>query len=349
MNHIIDMRSDTTTQPTPSMWEAMSHAKVGDDVYGDDPTVNALEKKAAEMLGKEAALFVPSGTMGNLIAIMSHCARSEEAIIGSNCHIFWDEQGGISALAGVSPHTIPNQKDGTLRLEDIREAYHEEDIHFTVTRMVALENTMLEMGAVPLSVEYTASVGALAQELGLRLHIDGARLFNAAVAQGVPARELVAPADSVTFCLSKGLCAPAGSMLCGTGAFIHKARRARKQLGGGMRQIGILAAAGIVALDENIDRLAEDHHRMKTLAAGLETIPGLTITSYNPPPTNMVYFNINDGLPLDAIRLVDRLKDNGVLCLVSGERRIRFATHYYISDADVEQALAVLKNIMSAL
>lgn len=349
MNHTIDLRSDTTTQPTPSMWQAMASATVGDDVYGDDPTVNALEAKAAALLGKEAALFVPSGTMGNLAALLVHCRRGEEAIIGDKCHIFCDERGGIAALAGVIPHTVPNQPDGTLRLEDIRAAYHHDDIHLSTTRLITLENTMLEVGAVPLTVAYTESVAALARELGLKLHIDGARLFNAAVALGVPASELVAAADSVTFCLSKGLCAPAGSILCGSADFVHKARYARKQLGGGMRQIGILAAAGIVALDENIDRLADDHARMRRLAAGIAHMPGLTITSANPPPTNMVYFNINAEVPMDALGLVERLKTHGVLCLDSGERRVRFATHYYVNDEDVEQTLAILSAIMAAL
>jgi len=346
MHEIVDLRSDTTTRPTPSMWKAIANAKVGDDVYGDDPTVNELEKKAAAMLGKEAALFVPSGTMGNLSAIISHCVCGDEAIIGSRSHIFVDEAGGIAALAGVNPHTIPNQPDGTLKLEDISAAFRMEDIHNPISKMVAIENTMLEMGGVPLTYEYTQQVGELAHSLGLVLHIDGARFFNASVALSTPAHQLAAPADSITFCLSKGLCAPAGSMLCGTERFIYRARRARKQLGGGMRQIGILAAAGIVALEENVERLADDHRRMKVLSSGIKQIPGLNVDSCYPTPTNIAYFSISPDVPFNGDALVEKLKAHDILCNTSGVRRFRLVTHYWIDDDDIDKTLTVLNTIM---
>lgn len=346
MHEIVDLRSDTTTRPTPAMWKAIASAKVGDDVYGDDPTVNELEKKAAVMLGKETALFVPSGTMGNLAAILAHCGRGDEAIIGNRSHIFWDEAGGISALAGVNPHTVPTQPDGTLKLEDIKAAFRQEDIHNPISKMVAIENTMLEMGGVPLTLEYTRQVGELAHSLGLVLHIDGARFFNAAVALNTPAAELAAPADSITFCLSKGLCAPAGSILSGTEKFIYRARRARKQLGGGMRQIGILAAAGIVALEENIERLADDHRRMKVLSSGIKQIPGLDVDSCYPTPTNIGYFSISPELPFNEEGLVEKLKAFDILCNPSGARRFRLVTHYWIDDDDIDKTLNTLDQIV---
>jgi len=268
-----DFRSDTTTHPTEKMRQAMASAEVGDDVYGEDPTVNALEQKAARMLGKECGLFVTSGTMGNLLAVLAHCARGEEAIMGTQGHTFLHEAGGVSALGGVVIHTVPNQPDGTIALKDLENALRNpEDVHEPISRLVILENTQNACGGVPLSLEYTESVAAFARKHGLLLHLDGARIFNAAVALGLPASRLAEPADSVTFCLSKGLCAPVGSVLCGDAAFISKARRLRKMLGGGMRQAGIIAAAGIVALDEMVDRLAEDHHRAALLAEGLRGI-----------------------------------------------------------------------------
>ncbi|HNM36392.1 MAG TPA: low-specificity L-threonine aldolase, partial [Anaerolineales bacterium] len=258
MNYV-DLRSDTVTKPTPEMREAMAEAEVGDDVYGDDPTVNQLQVKAAEMLGKEAALFVPSGTMGNLLALLVHCSRGEEVICGDKSHIYVNEAGGMAALGGIYPHPVPNQKDGTLRLEDIRASIQPDDSHRTITRLVCIENTQNMCGGVVLSVEYTKQVGQLAKEHGLKFHIDGARIFNAAAALNVDIKELVAPADSVMFCLSKGLVAPIGSMLVGTKEFIAKAHRLRKMLGGGMRQVGVMAAAGLVSLDVMTGRLKQDH------------------------------------------------------------------------------------------
>src|SRR5512147_3228860 len=271
----IDLRSDTVTKPTPEMREAMAEAQVGDDVYGDDPTVNRLEEVAAEMLGKEAALFVPSGTMGNLLALLVHGQRGDEVIVGNQSHIYLNEAGGMSALGGIQPCPLQNQADGTLALDDILASIRTEDVHHPITRLVCLENTQNICGGVPLSAEYTRRVGELAHRNHLALHIDGARIFNSAVAQNVPGKELVEPADSVMFCLSKGLAAPIGSMLVGSSKFVARARHIRKMLGGGMRQVGVLAAAGLISLEKMTKRLAEDHARAKKLADGLRQIKGV--------------------------------------------------------------------------
>jgi threonine aldolase len=341
----IDLRSDTVTKPTPSMWKAMMQAELGDDVYGDDPTVNHLEKRAAEILGKEAALFVASGTMGNLVAVMTHCKHGDEAILGKNSHVFQDEVGGIAALAGVMPNTLPNQVDGTLKIEEIKSAIRPDDIHCPPPRLVILENTHGECGGVPLSYDYMNQVSKLTHQYGLKLHVDGARFFNASVALKVNPRKLAEPLDSLTFCLSKGLCAPIGSMLVGTGEFIHAARKVRKQLGAGMRQVGILAAAGIVALEENIDRLDEDHRRMKDFAKGIEKIEGFSIDFRNPPATNMLFVTLNDSVSCDAEEIRLKLKDQAVLCN-GGNRRLRFLTHYWISDEDVAEAVQRIASVM---
>ncbi len=343
----VDLRSDTVTRPTPEMREAMARADVGDDVYGEDPTVNRLQEIAASLMGKEAALFVASGTMGNLTAILAHCGRGDEVILGNRAHTFLFEAGGVSALGGVHSHQLPNQPDGTLRLEDIQDAIREDDSHFPTSRLICLENTHNRCGGTPLSVDYTRAVGDLAQRNGLRLHLDGARLFNAAVAQGTSARELAAPADSVTFCLSKALCAPVGSLLCGSQDFIHRAHRIRKQLGGGMRQAGVLAAAGIVALDSMVERLREDHDRAIRLAAGIASIPGMEIDPGN-PRTNMVFCSIRPGVPLDAEEVAARLEPQGVLVGVVGPRRFRLVTHYWIDDAGVERAVNAFAQILFA-
>jgi threonine aldolase len=343
---MIDLRSDTVTHPTPSMWEAISHAEVGDDVYHEDPTVNRLERMAADRVGKEAALFVSSGTMGNLIPLMGHCRRGDEAIVGKHSHTFIDEVGGAAGIAGVQLNTLPNQPDGTLLLDEIAAAIRPGDVHCPHTSMIALENTHAECGGVPLTAEYTHQVGELAHANGLKLHIDGARLFNAAVALGITARDLVQPADTVTFCLSKGLCAPAGSMLCGTEEFIQRARKIRKQLGGGMRQVGILAAAGIVALQENIERLAEDHRRMKLLAAGLDEIEELKVDFKLPPDTNILFLSLDEGIPMDSQELFLCLKAEGLLCMPYGGKRIRLVTHYWINDEDIDRAVDIFHRVL---
>jgi L-threonine aldolase (EC 4.1.2.5) len=341
-----DFRSDTTTHPTEKMRQAMASAEVGDDVYGEDPTVNALEEKAADMLGKERGLFVTSGTMGNLLAVMAHCARGEEAIMGTQGHTFLHEAGGVSAVGGVVIHTIPNQPDGTLALTDLKNALRNpDDYHEPTSRLVIIENTQNFCGGIPLSLEYTESVAAFAREHGLLLHLDGARIFNAAVALGLPASKLVAPADSITFCLSKGLCAPVGSVLCGDAAFISKARRLRKVLGGGMRQAGIIAAAGIVALDEMVDRLAEDHRRAAMLAEGLRANGKVHLTK-NSPQTNMIFFQLDESVALSMAEFLEAMKQEGVLLMDSGPGEYRMVTHNDISDKAVEVSLEAFRKVL---
>jgi threonine aldolase len=340
---MIDLRSDTVSQPTPAMREAMYHAEVGDDVFGDDPTVNRLQALAAERLGKEAALFVASGTMGNLVAILAHCARGDEAILGDKAHVFLNEAGGISALGGVHSRQAANQPDGTIALDDLRAAIRSDNQHFPPTRLISLENTHNFCGGVALTAEYTLAVGELAHEHGLVLHLDGARIFNAAAALGTSAAELAAPADSVTFCLSKGLCAPVGSVLCGSGEFIRRAHRVRKMVGGGMRQAGVLAAAGIVALETMPQRLADDHRRARQLADGLAAIPGIHLDPGS-PHTNMIFLNLEDGLMPDAPTLAKQLKAQNILIVPNGSHRLRLVTHTWIDDAAVERVIGAFQD-----
>lgn len=340
----IDLRSDTVTRPTPAMRRAMAEAEVGDDVLGDDPTVNRLERMAAERLGKEAALFVASGTMGNLVCLLAHCRRGDEAIIGDRSHTFLFEQGGMAALGGIVPHTVPNQPDGTLRLEDVEKAIRGDNVHFPRSQLICLENTHNMCNGTPLTVDYTAQVARLARQHGLRLHLDGARVFNAAAALGVDVRELVREADSVMFCLSKGLCAPVGSMVCGSAPFIAEARRARKVLGGGMRQAGVLAAAGIVAMEEMTGRLVEDHVRASRLAEGLAQIPGVEVA---PATSNILYFWLTEPAAKTQEQVVDGLAERGVLLFGRENGRFRAVTHYWIGDEDIERAIQVMREVLA--
>ncbi len=342
----VDLRSDTVTQPTPAMREAMAQAKVGDDVLGEDPTINRLEDLAASMTGKAAGLFMPSGTMSNLAAMLTHCGRGDEVILGDKAHTVLFEAGGISALGGIHSRQIPNQPDGTLDLQDIIAVIRPDDVHQPPTRLISLENTHNRCGGTVLSAAYTRSVGDLARARGIKLHIDGARLFNAAVAQGVSAKELAEPADSVCICLSKSLCAPVGSLLCGSADFIKGARRIRKQLGGGMRQAGVLAAAGIVALETMVDRLAEDHQRARLLAQGLQKIGGLKL---NPgtPPTNMIFCELTDRAPFNAKQTATRLAEKGVKVGVVAERQFRMVVHYWIDDNGVDRTVQAFKEALS--
>jgi threonine aldolase len=273
--HTIDLRSDTVTKPTPAMLEAMATAPVGDDVYGEDPTVTRLEAIVAELAGKEAAVFVPSGTMGNLIAVLSHCGRGDEMILGDQSHIHFYEQGGTAALGGVHPRTLRNRADGTLDLREVEAAIRGDNEHFPVTRLVCLETTQNRCGGVVLPLDYMDAAGELAHRHGLPLHVDGARLWNAAVQLGVSPARLLQGADSASLCLSKGLAAPVGSVVVGSAAFIRKVRRNRKVVGGGMRQAGVIAAAGIVAVTAMVERLADDHENARALARGLAEIEGL--------------------------------------------------------------------------
>ena len=345
MQEIIDLRSDTVTKPTPAMREAMYRAEVGDDVFGEDPNVNRLEALAAEKMGKEAGLFVASGTMGNLIAVLVHCQRGDEAVMGHLGHTFLFEGGGISALGSIFAHTLPNQPDGTIQLEDINGAIRGSDIHHPLTRLVILENTHNRCGGTVLSEAYTRQVGELVRANGLQLHLDGARIFNAAAALGTNVRALVDPVDSVTFCLSKGLCAPVGSVLCGSGDFIDRARRIRKQLGGGMRQAGILAAAGIVALEEMVDRLVEDHRRARWLAQGLAGLTGLRLT-YGEPASNLVFVSLETTSQHTARDLVGSLLQLGVRVGAVSPTTLRLALHYWIDDRAVERTLQAFEQVM---
>ena len=332
-----DLRSDTVTKPTPEMREAMAEAEVGDDVYMDDPTVNALQEKAASMLGKEDSLFVPSGTMGNLLALLVHCQRGDEAIVGDKSHIYMNEAGGMAALGGIHPHPVKNQADGTLALEDIRASIQFEDVHHTISRLICIENTQNVCGGIPLTAEYTAQVGKLAKENNLLFHIDGARIFNAAAALNVDVKDLTAPADSVMFCLSKGLVAPVGSMLVGTKKFINRARHLRKMLGGGMRQAGVLAAAGLISLEKMIGRLGQDHVRAKNLFEGLKQVKGLKLEAS--PASNMIYFDLADRITLTENQIIAEMKKYDVLVDWAGPRRFRLVTHYWVDDAGVEKAI----------
>ena len=343
---IVDLRSDTVTRPTPAMRKAMAEAEVGDDVFGDDPTVNRLEALAASRMGKEAGLFVPSGTMGNLAAVLAHCGRGDEVILGDQAHTFVYEAGGTAAVGGVHPRTVANLSDGTMALEAMEAAIRADDVHFPTTRLICLENTHNRCGGVALCASYTRGVGELARRRGLRLHLDGARIFNAAAAMETPAAELAGPADSVTFCLSKGLCAPIGSVLCGEAQFIHRARRIRKLLGGGMRQAGIVAAAGIVALETMTDRIGEDHRRARRLAEGLRTFRGVSIEP-DPPPTNMVYFNLEAEVPQDGSGMERILAEESILIHAVGPRRIRLVLHYWIDDEGVDRTVAGIRRALA--
>jgi len=332
INDWIDLRSDTVTLPPEKMRQAMAKAELGDDVYGEDPTINRLQSIAAEQMGKEAALFVPSGTMGNLAAVLAHCERGDEVIMGDCAHTFLYEAGGIS------PHTVPNQEDGTLRLDDIKYAIREDNQHFPISKLLILENTHNRCGGVSISREDMLAASKVAHQAGLSVHLDGARIFNAAVDQNRPVSQLVDMVESVTFCLSKGLCAPVGSILCGSKGFIHKAHRIRKQLGGGMRQAGVLAAAGIIALEEMVDRLKEDHSRAQALAEGLEKVPGIKLEKGS-PNTNMVYISLCPETGLDANQMEERLRKQGVRVGITGPRQFRLVCHYWIRDEHIPEIL----------
>jgi threonine aldolase len=328
----IDLRSDTVTQPTAAMKAAMDAADLGDDVFGDDPTVNALQARIAAMLGKEAALFVPTGTQSNLCGLMAHCQRGDEYIVGQMAHTYRWEGGGAAVLGSIQPQPLPNQADGSLRLEDIEAAIKPDDAHFAKSRLLALENTW---GGQVLPLAYIEAATALARRKGLATHLDGARLFNAVVASGTPAAQIAQHFDSVSVCFSKGLGAPVGSALVGSKDFIARAHRIRKMLGGGMRQAGVLAAAALHALDHHIERLADDHTNARTLADGLQGLPGVTV---QPPQSNILFVDL---APERAAGVVDRLKAAGVLC--TGLYRLRFVTHLDVSAADIQRALPILR------
>ncbi len=342
---VIDLRSDTVTHPTPEMRTAMATATVGDDVYGEDPTVNRLEAAAAEMFGMEAGLFVTSGTQGNLIALLTHAPRGSEIIVGDKAHIVLYEQAGMAALGGIMPRTLAVQEDGTLLLEDIEQAIRGNNEHFPRTRIISIENTQGTVGAIPLSPEYTRQVADLAHQHQLKFHIDGARIFNAATAYNVSPAEIIAGADSMTFCLSKGLCAPVGSILLGNREFIKEAHRVRKVLGGGMRQVGVLAAAGQIALDKMTQRLAEDHLNAAYLSAQLKDVPGVKVMSQN---TNFVFFWLEEGARLSPTEFTREMAEHNVILspYPGYERKFRAVLHYWITRERVDEAVAAMKTVL---
>ena len=329
---LIDLRSDTVTQPTAAMRAAMAAAELGDDVFGDDPTVNALQSGIAALLGKEAALFVPTGTQSNLCGLMAHCQRGDEYIVGQMAHTYRWEGGGAAVLGSIQPQPLPQQPDGTMRLEDIEAAIKPDDAHFACSRLLAMENTW---GGQVLPRSYIEAATALARRKGLATHLDGARLFNAVVASGTSAAAIAQHFDSVSVCFSKGLGAPVGSALVGSKDFIDRAHRVRKMLGGGMRQAGVLAAAALYALDHHVERLADDHANARALAEGLQGLPGVTV---QPPQTNILFVDL---APDKAPGVVDRLRAAGVLC--TGLYRLRFVTHLDVSAADVQRAIPILR------
>ncbi len=324
---VIDLRSDTVTQPTPAMLDAMLAADTGDDVYGEDPTVNRLQAELASRLGFAAALFVPTGTMSNLLGLMAHCERGDEYVVGQQAHTYKYEGGGAAVLGSIQPQPLEVQADGSLDLEQVAAAIKPDDFHFARTRLLALENTM--QGKV-LPLEYLARARRFTQQHGLQLHLDGARLYNAAVKLGVDAREITQYFDSVSVCLSKGLGAPVGSVLCGSEQLIGKARRLRKMVGGGMRQAGVLAAAGLYALDHNVGRLADDHANAQQLADGLREA-GFVV---EPVQTNMVYVQMGDR----AEALKAFAAERGIK--LSAAARLRMVTHMDVSRTQIEQVIA---------
>ena len=335
---VIDFRSDTVTQPTVEMRHAMADAEVGDDVLGEDPTVNRLEAMAAEMLGKEAALLVTSGTMANLVAILACCRRGDEVILGDRSHIYVAEAGGPSALGGVAFHVLRNDHRGMIGPGDVEAAIRPVNSHYAPARLVALENTHNACGGAVLTPEDVKAVADVARAHHIPLHVDGARIFNAAVYLETPVTELVRDADTVCFCLSKGLSAPVGSLLCGGGDTIEEASRWRKMLGGGMRQAGIIAAAGIVALESMVERLAEDHANARRLALGLSKIPGVSIDP-DSFPTNLVFMEVASETSVEVARC---LSERGIKVNPRGGGRWRMVTHYGITPDDIDYALDVI-------
>ena len=337
---LVDLRSDTVTRPTPAMRAAMAAAEVGDDVFGDDPSVNALQERIAAMLGKEAALFVTSGTQGNLVATLSHCGRGDEVIVGQMAHTYRWEGGGVAALASVQPQPLEHAADGSLPLAAIEAAIKPDDAHYAKSRLLCLENTI---GGKALPIAYLADACALARRHGLATHLDGARLFNAAVALGgdprATARAIAAPFDSVSVCFSKGLGAPVGSALVGSRDFIARAHRWRKMVGGGLRQAGIVAAAALHALDHHIDRLADDHALATRLADGLAGLPGLAVER---PQSNMVFAELKSDR---APGLLAHLQSRGVLA--TGLYRLRFVTHLDVDRAGVDRAVAAMADYLN--
>ena len=346
MSEIINLISDTSTHPTEEMRKAMYAAEVGDDVQKADPTVNELQKLAAKVVGMEDSLFVPSGTMGNLIAIMCHCPAGKEIFLESECHIYRNEVGGVARVAGLMPNLIKGEY-GIIDPDDLRAAIREENVHRPTPGIIAIENTHNIGGGTVYPVEYLKEYRRIADEHGLIVHMDGARVFNAAVYLGVDVKEIVKYTDSVTFCLSKGLSAPVGAMLCGTADFIKKALWVRKMLGGGMRQAGVIAAPGIISLNQMVDRLAEDHKNARKLAEGLNEINGISV-DLKAVQTNLVYFKFDADSNKNAVYFAGELKEKyGVLCEVNNPGLIRMVTHRQVSNENIDYVLDCALKIMS--
>ena len=334
----IDLRSDTVTQPSPAMREAMAGAEVGDDVYGEDPTLNRLQELAAERMGKEAALFVPSGTMANQLAVRSWTRPGDAIVVARGAHVFMYESGAAAALSGVQPVLVGD--DGLFGADDLRQAIYPPDDHYARTSLVCVENTHNGSGGRVFPLEDQQAIAEVARAAGLRMHLDGARLFNASVATGLAAAELAAPFDSVSFCLSKGLGAPVGSLVCGDAEFVRRAHRYRKMFGGGMRQAGVLAAAGLVALEQNVKRLEDDHANARDFAAGLREIPGVELV--REPETNIVLFRVPD-----LAAFVPTVRERGVWINPIGPGVLRAVFHLDVQAADVGRALAVVADVSS--
>jgi len=337
---MIDLRSDTVTRPTPRMRAAMAESLVGDDQYGEDPTVNRLEEMAAGLLGKEAGVYVPSGTMGNLSALLAHCGRGDEAVVGDESHILWFESGGPSTLGGIPLFALQTDKWGRLDPADIANAIRADRPGYPKTGVVCLENSQNRCGGAVLDLEYMRQVRTIAHDRGVPVHLDGARIFNAAAYLGVPAAAVAAEVDSVQFCLSKGLGAPVGSLVVGTDAFIQDVRKQRKVLGGAMRQSGVIAAAGVIAFETMIDRLPEDHARARRLADGLAAIDGIVI-DLDVVQTNIVVFKLQGEK--DHAGFIADLKSRGLLVSNYGLRGVRMVTHYEIDDVAIERALEIVE------
>ena len=343
----IDLRSDTLTQPTQAMREAMANAVVGDDVFEEDPTLKQLEAKAASKTGKESALFVPSGTMGNLICVLSHCQRGDEILLGDKSHIFLHEVGGISALGGVFPRILANTAEGTIDLNNLEQSIRPPDIHNPTTRLICLENTHNFCQGTPITSDYMDSVRNLAVERGLKVHLDGARIFNAATALNIEVDSITRQADSIMFCLSKGLSAPVGSLVCGNAEFIQRARKYRKMLGGGMRQAGHLAAAGIVALDNLVDRIKDDHENAKTLANLLAGINGIEIQPEQ-VKTNILFFNLTHP-NIDGELLIKQMETKSIKILETSPKTFRAVLHREINREQVKYVAETLNKLLIGL
>ena len=343
--HTIDLRSDTVTLPTKEMREAISNAELGDDVFQEDPTINNLEKLAAKKFNKEAAIFLPSGTMANLVAVLTHCNRGDEVILGDESHTFLYEAGGISSFGGVHSRQLKNHNDGTIHLNDIKNAIRKKDVHFPPSRLICLENTHNRCFGMPLEINYVNEVADIAKNNDIYVHVDGARIFNAAVATGSTVADLTKNVDTVSFCLSKGLSAPSGSLLCGNKKFIYKARFNRKALGGGMRQAGILAAAGIVAIDNMSSKIIEDHRNAKALADGIAKIDGIIIETEK-IKTNIIYFKL-DHPKVNSESLLDIMNKKNIRFFELGPNWFRLVTHSGISKENIDYVISEFDSFFS--